>query len=256
MSLPVEAHEQVNTLFRELTNARDEIRHLRESLQDVERKLQELTHLDDVTGLPNYRAFVARMVEEVSRATRYGVPLSVLLADIDQFEDYAMRLGPETGDEIIRTVARLLQSKVRAVDTVARYGTKQFGIILPHTEQEGATLLAERLCRAIEAGPWSFGELTASFGVTTVTSSNDDGKTCIAQAYRAMRHSALTGKNRVTHARASAIERVVPWGEVPAVRIMDSLGALASLELSSENGERPDSGDDSNGSRAGDKFSF
>lgn len=249
MSQVVDNHEQVNALYRELMHARDEIRHLKTSLQDVEQKLQELTHLDEVTGLPNHRSFVARMTEEVSRATRYGVALSILLADIDQFDDYAQRLGPETADEIIKTIARLLQSKVRSVDTVARYGAKQFGIILPHTEQEGATMLAERLCRAIEAGPWAFGELTASFGVTTVTSSNDDGKTCMAQAYRAMRHSALTGKNRVTHARAAAIERVVPWGEVPAVRIMDSCGALDSLELSNGgNGRRSD--------REDEKFTF
>jgi diguanylate cyclase (GGDEF)-like protein len=249
MSPVVDTHEQVNALYHELVKAQDEIRHLKGSLQDVERKLQELTHLDEATGLPNHRAFVARTTEEVSRATRYGVALSILLADIDQFDDYASRLGPDTADEIIKTIARLLQSKVRAVDTVARYGAKQFGIILPHTEQEGATMLAERLCRAIEAGPWSFGELTASFGVTTVTSSNDDGKTCMAQAYRAMRHSALTGRNRVTHARSASIERVVPWGEAPSVRIMDSCGSLDSLELNSESGSgRSD--------ESGEKFGF
>lgn len=221
--------QKIEVLWRELARTREELASAQNALEVARRDNRELVRLDELTGLPNYRAFVERIGEEVQRAARFSLPLSILLLDLDNFDLLTCQVGMVGADEVLRGVAKTLQSSTRTVDIVARYGRHQFGAILPNTSQEGAILLAERLCLTIESHDVQGPNLCASFGVTTVTSDHLDGKNCIAQAYKAMRYSALTGRNRVTHAHQSSIQRVMPWGEVPSVHIVHSSGELVKI---------------------------
>lgn len=221
--------QKIDGLWREMADLNEELQRTRAALAAAQREIRDLVRLDELTGLPNYHAFVERISEEVRRAARFEMPLSILLLDLDNFDDLRVRLGEDEAQNVLRSIGFTLQNRTRSVDIVARYGTHQFGAILPNTPQAGAILLAERLCLAIESQEVQGPNLSASFGITTVTSDHLDGKTCIAQAYKAMRHSALCGHNRITHAHSAGIQRVLPWGEVPSVQLINSVGEFAVI---------------------------
>jgi len=116
--------------------------------------LERLSITDDLTGLYNHRHFYQRLNEEVARARRYELPLSLLIIDIDDFKQYNDRFGHRAGDAVLHGVATLLKAQTRQqIDLVARYGGEEFAIILPSTPIEGATLVGERLRQSVaEAG--------------------------------------------------------------------------------------------------------
>jgi diguanylate cyclase (GGDEF)-like protein len=216
--------QKIEVLWRELARTREELQTTRAQLEAARRDNREVVQLDELTGLPNYRAFVERMTEEARRASRFSLPLSVLLLDLNNFDALSCLLGKEGAQDVLRGIVRTLLSSTRTIDFVARYGTHQFGVILPGTTQQSAMLLAARLCLAIESHDVQGPALSACFGVTTAANDCLDGKTCIAQAYKAMRYSALAGCNRVTHAQNSGIRRVTPWGDVPSVQLFHANG--------------------------------
>ena len=99
-------------------------------LEDANARLAELAVTDGLTGLYNHRHFHERLSLEVERSNRTGLPLSVLMIDVDHFKDYNDRHGHLAGDEALRGVSKILQHGRRANDVVARYGGEEFAIIL------------------------------------------------------------------------------------------------------------------------------
>jgi len=101
---------------------------------------------DGLTGLYNHRAFYERLTQEVKRAQRYELPLSLLMIDIDDFKLFNDRLGHPAGDALLRTLAGLFTGETRQqVDFVARYGGEEFAILLPSTSANGAAAAGRRL---------------------------------------------------------------------------------------------------------------
>jgi len=116
--------------------------------------LERLAITDDLTGLYNHRHFYQRLAEEVARAQRYGLPLSLLIIDIDDFKRYNDAFGHRAGDAVLADLAALLRQQTRQqVDLVARYGGEEFVVILPSTASEGAAEAGERLRRAVAGEP-------------------------------------------------------------------------------------------------------
>ncbi len=108
--------------------------------------LELLATTDGLTGLHNHRYFYDRLAQEVARAHRYGLPLSLLMIDIDDFKLYNDRFGHRAGDALLRGLAALLRSHTRQqIDLVARYGGEEFAIILPSTGAAAAAKAGERL---------------------------------------------------------------------------------------------------------------
>ena len=119
---------------------------------DVFSALEQLAITDDLTGLYNHRHFYDRLAQEVARATRYELPLSLLIIDIDDFKNYNDEFGHRAGDAVLHDVAGLLKAGTRQnVDLVARYGGEEFAIILPSTGVEGAVTVGERVRNTIAA---------------------------------------------------------------------------------------------------------
>ena len=108
-------------------------------------RLEEMAWLDPLTGLPNRKAFSKKLESELHRASRFGYPVSLLLADLDEFRIFNEVLGVDAGDEILRQVGSILRKSVRGYDLVARYGGDEFAIALPATSLESALKVAERL---------------------------------------------------------------------------------------------------------------
>jgi diguanylate cyclase (GGDEF)-like protein len=116
-------------------------------------RAQQLAITDGLTGLYNHRHFNDRLAQEVARAQRYGLPLSLLMIDIDDFKAYNDAFGHLAGDELLRALAAVLLSQTRQqVDFVARYGGEEFAVILPSTGREGGLRAGQRLRDAICGG--------------------------------------------------------------------------------------------------------
>ncbi len=106
---------------------------LHEELNKV--RLPSLT--DEFTGLPNRRAFLRRLQDEIGRAQRYGTPLALALLDLDEFKAINDLYGRAAGDEVLRCYAQGVLAILRHHDMVARYGGEEFAVLLPNTVQEG-----------------------------------------------------------------------------------------------------------------------
>jgi diguanylate cyclase (GGDEF)-like protein len=131
--------------------------------------LQAVT--DDLTQLANRRRFEEALDHEVSRLLRFGGSLSLLVADLDDFKAVNDRHGHQHGDEVLRVFAKVIRDAVRAIDLPARPGGEEFAVILPGTDLEEATVVAERLRAGLRESPVPVpgGQIsvTASFGVAS-----------------------------------------------------------------------------------------
>jgi diguanylate cyclase (GGDEF)-like protein/PAS domain S-box-containing protein len=168
-------------------------------LEEANARLEALATTDGLTGLRNHRAFQERLAQEVVRATRYNVPLSVVLLDVDNFKQYNDAHGHPSGDEVLRQVGSILQSCARGADLAARYGGEEFVLILPQTDGEGATAIAERIREAIAQAHWPKRAVTASLGVSSLSLDMDEGGDLIVRADAALYRSKSAGRNRVTY---------------------------------------------------------
>jgi diguanylate cyclase (GGDEF)-like protein/hemerythrin-like metal-binding protein len=121
---------------------------------------------DALTGVLNRAGFNEAFSREFSRARRYRQPLSLVLLDLDHFKNVNDGYGHPAGDKVLEGTARLLETRVRESDVVARWGGEEFAVLAPMTDAEGAVRLAEKLRGLMEfthLGP--VGAVTASFGV-------------------------------------------------------------------------------------------
>jgi diguanylate cyclase (GGDEF)-like protein len=136
--------------------------------------------------------------KELARASRDGVPLSLLLVDVDDFRTFNDEFGHEAGDQALRRVAELLAANSRPFDVVARYGGEEFALILPRAGATAALSVAERMRRTIGAAPWGGRPVTVSIGAGT-SGGESDGALLIAQAERALFRAKARGRNQVVH---------------------------------------------------------
>lgn len=158
----------------------DEISDLAATLSElvvaVDRRTAELVAqatTDPLTGLYNRRGFYERAAEALARAARYEAPLSVVVGDIDHFKRINDSYGHATGDRVLRETALLWRSQLRDVDVSGRLGGEEFAALLPHTGEEAAGLVAERIRTAIggmriTADDGRIVACTISLGVTTM----------------------------------------------------------------------------------------
>ncbi len=127
------------------------IKQLQERLHEVQRKLEEQSITDSLTGLKNRRFFDERLHEEFRRAQRYGDYLSLIMLDLDHFKEVNDRFGHPSGDAVLREASSLIRASIRDPDICARYGGEEFAVILPKTHMSGALAVAERIWRELDA---------------------------------------------------------------------------------------------------------
>ncbi len=122
-----------------------------EKLAAANRELDFLSHTDELTAVPNRRAFEQRFRIEMQRSVRTATSLSLLLIDVDYFKNFNDRFGHQLGDACLREVGETIASSLhRPTDIVARYGGEEFIVLLPATTADGAQEVAERIRVATE----------------------------------------------------------------------------------------------------------
>ena len=169
-------------------------------IAEMRRTLENLSTIDALTGLQNHRAFQERLEREMGRALRHGQPLSLLLLDVDKFKSYNDSYSHTEGDRALKMIAGLIAEIARASDIPARYGGKEFAIILTETDMMGAVVLGERLRQAVASLEGIQRPLTGSIGLATLNGNIFSSPALIAQADRALCHAKGEGRNRVSHA--------------------------------------------------------
>jgi diguanylate cyclase (GGDEF)-like protein len=168
-------------------------------------KLRAHARTDDLTDLPNFRAFRERIDAEIGRAVRYPEQFGILVLDLDRFKLYNDRFGHLAGNDALQRVARALRIAVRSVDFPARYGGEEFAVILPQIDAAAVGTIAERIRALVESLPAPAGgsEVTVSIGGALYP---DDGTTVDALFHAAderLYQAKREGRNRVvTPARA------------------------------------------------------
>jgi len=183
---------------------------------------------DGLTGLYNHRHFYDRLEAEITRSRRYGLQLSLLMLDLDDFKRFNDEFGHQAGDRVLAEVGRIMREQLRKdVDIPCRYGGEEFAVILPHTPAPGAETVGKRLTAFVTAivgaggkvdAAWLAGErvrqtiegapfpghdpgqtthITVSVGVATFPDQAGDVHSLVGNADKALYVAKHSGKNRV-----------------------------------------------------------
>ncbi|MEE9342897.1 MAG: GGDEF domain-containing protein [Gammaproteobacteria bacterium] len=170
-------------------------------LTDELRRVRLLSVTDELTDLPNRRAFLQRLEDEVARVQRYNFPLSLALIDIDFFKKVNDKYGHPGGDEVLRLYSRKILSVFRHHDLVARYGGEEFAVLMPNTEVDGATRALEKVMERAMSTFWIFeGEKVAAPTFSAGLAFYKSGETAsafIERSDKALYQAKNKGRNRI-----------------------------------------------------------
>ncbi len=196
--------EKLRSSFEYLQLVKSDSQQLHEELHKV--RLLSLT--DEFTGLPNRRAFVRRLSDEISRVSRYDVPLSLAIIDLDHFKQINDKYGHPVGDAVLVWYARNALPTFRHYDMVARYGGEEFAVLFPNTTYDGAHRALKKMRQRIEyarceSGGHSVSVPTFSAGLT-VFQTGDTQEVLIKRADEALYIAKNRGRDR--------IEMLIPEG--------------------------------------------
>ncbi|MEN8303416.1 MAG: diguanylate cyclase [Campylobacterota bacterium] len=165
-------------------------------------KLEQMAHVDSLTGAYNRRYFYEISKKIVSFAKREKNPLSLAMLDIDKFKNINDKYGHDIGDEILKIFVNKIKHNIRESDIFVRYGGEEFIILLPNTDREHALLITEKLREIIEScDVIAEVRFTVSIGVSTFFSSADNIENLIKRADKALYEAKNSGRNRVVCSR-------------------------------------------------------
>jgi two-component system cell cycle response regulator len=167
LAMPCDGAELVARLASQLRR-----KHYSDRLRDALRDGLMMAITDPLTGLYNRRYAETHLHRMLAQCAAAGVPLGVMLLDLDRFKDVNDSYGHAAGDQVLAEFARRLQANVRGVDLVARMGGEEFLVAMPDADEAGAAIVAERVRRAVEGAPFAIGaapgeiRITVSAGLT------------------------------------------------------------------------------------------
>jgi two-component system, cell cycle response regulator len=188
LKVRLRAGKRVLDLQAELVAARESLRH-------------QATH-DSLTGLLNRGAILDTLRNELDTANRRGIPISVVLADLDHFKQINDTYGHIIGDAVLHEAARRMKSSIRAYDSVGRYGGEEFLFILPGCNGGDATSQAQRLQNCMNSRPMELPRLTIPVAMSLGVVSKEDPKvedldSLIQAADEALYQAKVQGRNRL-----------------------------------------------------------
>ena len=169
------------------------------------RTLSEVSSRDTLTGLYNRWYVIEKIDSELNRAIRHGSPMSLLMLDIDHFKRINDTWGHPAGDEVLKSVGKMLKESCRVYDVPGRYGGEEFCIVLPETKPGNTTVVAERIRKRLEETALPMGDasvaVTASIGIAGMDTQSEEAMlspaALIDRADRALYSAKTRGRNRI-----------------------------------------------------------
>lgn len=197
-------HGTIKRQFNELNAHRNmleqEVKERTKELELANRRLDLISKTDELTGLPNRREMNETIANEVGRTQRTNKPFCFIFIDIDHFKAINDTYGHACGDEILKAVSQTVRTLLRKYDVFARYGGEEFLTLLPETDLEGATIVAERFRRKIEQMNVHYGDYTINITITLGVAKFDPklgADRSIQLADKALYQGKESGRNRV-----------------------------------------------------------
>ena len=195
-------HQNLTIKFSAIHQQLNEVEHESQHLDDELNRVHMLSVTDELTQLPNRRALMQRLDDEVTRVQRYGCSLTLAIIDLDEFKPINDTFGHNAGDAVLRYFAETALAMCRHHDTVARYGGEEFAVLMPNTELDGALCALKKiqnevggsLCR-LEDG-LEISVPTFSAGVA-LYSPGETPEELIKRADTAMYRAKRSGRNRI-----------------------------------------------------------
>lgn len=169
------------------------------------RSLSDFSSRDTLTGLYNRWYVIEKIDSELNRALRHGSPMSLLMIDLDHFKRINDTWGHPAGDEVLKSVGKMLRESCRVYDVPGRYGGEEFCIVLPETKPGNTTVVAERIRQRLESTELNCGDasiaVTASIGIAGISAIGEEEMlspaALIDRADRALYSAKSRGRNRI-----------------------------------------------------------
>lgn len=163
----------------------------------AEEEIYILAITDSLTGIANRREFSAILARGLEHAKRYGMPMSLVMYDLDHFKRVNDIFGHDVGDYVLQAVTSLVMENIRAADVVARWGGEEFMVLMPQSDIQATRNAAEKLRLAVAGHPFDkINKLTVSFGVATFEP-QDDLNSLLKRVDVALYRAKERGRNRV-----------------------------------------------------------
>lgn len=184
---------------RELDLFESHCMHLNHELGLVKR----LSMTDELTRLPNRRAFLKRLENESGRVQRYGYPMAIAIIDLDLFKEINDSYGHAVGDQVLQSYTKNVLSTFRNYDLVARYGGEEFAVLLPHTDIYGAERALNKVLQKAAETPLDRASIDAPIKLPTFSAGvaaykqGESIENIINRADKAMYNAKKLGRNRV-----------------------------------------------------------
>lgn len=188
-----------------------EIATLGVALNRMAEELKARARTDELTGMPNFRAFRERIDAEIERASRYPQRFGVLVLDLDRFKQYNDEYGHLAGNDALQRVAQSIRFTLRNVDFPARYGGEEFAVIVPETDPAALGVIAERVRVAIEAipAPPHGRAITVSIGGALFPDDASNAEALFHAADERLYEAKNLGRNRVVSPAAGGAKPAV-----------------------------------------------
>lgn len=165
----------------------------------LEKKVENLEVLDPITEVLNRTAYLKILKEEIDRARRLHHPLSIVKIAMDDYYEIEQSQGESTRDQLLRSLALLINKTSRANDKTARTGLNEFAMVLPHCTKKGAALRAERIRRIVEGSPLLENgvKVSISLGVSEFPSLCTSSESLDDSSTKALLHIVDKGGNKI-----------------------------------------------------------
>ena len=178
------------------------VKRLQDELIVKNAALARMSTVDVLTDLRTRRYVMDCLSIEFLRARRYSTPLTILMADLDHFKEVNDRFGHPGGDAVLRGVAELLLSELRATDVAGRYGGEELVVLLPHNSPDGAEVMAERWRACVENAAFGLPDgrevtVTVSIGIAGFEETFETPYDLVAAADSALYLAKQKGRNRI-----------------------------------------------------------
>ncbi|MCF8001926.1 MAG: diguanylate cyclase [Halanaerobiales bacterium] len=176
-------------------------------LRSLHQKLKVMLNKDDLTGISNRKHFMEFLNKIFSMAKRHSQPLSLLMADLDNFKEINDTYGHFKGDECLREVAKILTENIRNEDLAARMGGDEFVVLLPQTQIKEAKKIANRIKKNVQAiDIKESGSITISIGAAVIRQ-EDDIESFLKRADDALYKAKNNGRNRIEWMKADSFKQ-------------------------------------------------